>query len=206
MDPDDCAFDNNHPLWGDIGLNRFSVVVDWMHSCHLGVLLNVIGSAFDELAETYEGHGQEQVSALWLDIQQKHRDLGSQKLVYTLTGNMFQSSANDYARLRHVRAADAVSLLPVCTALCREHNDGSEHDMHRLIVLEALEQREALLRTPSCKMCFGDAHAAALEAAGERIMLQLSALSYMAMVQGVLRYAFTVKTHEVWHIVWNGFV
>ena len=57
-------FDNDHPLWGAIGLNRFSVVGDWMHSCHLGVLLNAIGGAFDELAKTYAGRGAEQVAAL----------------------------------------------------------------------------------------------------------------------------------------------
>jgi hypothetical protein len=89
VSPEGCAFDNGHPLWDAAGLSRFSVVGDWMHSGHLGVLPIVIGGAFEELASGYEGNSAEQAAALWNDVQRKHRELGLQKLVYTLTGSMF---------------------------------------------------------------------------------------------------------------------
>jgi hypothetical protein len=171
-----------------------------MHSGHLGVFPIVIGGAFEELASGYEGNSAEQAAALWNDVQRKHRELGLQKLVYTLTGSMYRGSTTEYARLRHVRAAEAVSLLPVSTALCREVNNGSEHDVHRLLVLEALERCEALLRTAGCELFFDKATAAALEAAGESILLHLSALSHMCMVEGILRYPVTVKAHALWHL------
>jgi hypothetical protein len=56
VSPEDCALDNGHPLWDAAGLSRFSVVGDWMHSGHLGVLPIVIGGAFEELASGYEGN------------------------------------------------------------------------------------------------------------------------------------------------------
>ena len=42
--------------------------------------------------------------------------------------------------------------------------------------------------------------AAAMEAAGASIWLQLSALSHMCMVEGILRYPATVKAHALWHL------
>ena len=88
----------------------------------------------------------------------------------------------------------------VRTVLCREVNNGSEHDTQGLIVLEALERCEALLRAASCELSFDEATAAALEATGNSILLHLSALSHMCMVEGILRYPVTVKAHALWHL------
>ena len=171
-------------LWDAADLGKFSVVGDWMHSCHLGVLLIVIGCAFEELASGYEGHSAEQAAALWSDAQRKHREPGLQELAYTLTRRLFRGYTTEYARLRHVSAAEAVNLPPACTALCCEVNNGSEHDVRRLIVLEALERCEDLLRAAGCEWLFDQATAAALETSRESILLHLSALSHMCMVDG----------------------
>ena len=72
--------------------------------------------------------------------------------------------------------------------------------MRRLIVLEALERCEALLRTAGCELFFDEATAAALEAAGESILLHLSPVSHKCMVEDILRHPVTVRAHALWHL------
>ena len=105
---------------------------------------------------------------------------------------------DDFAMLK-AKAAETAHLLPVLLEVCKETDDGSRRDAHRIIALETLAEVGNNWRD-SGMFLDRPTWARALRAL-EKHMLHYDWLCRNSLTNGYLCYPIRFKTHHLWHIV-----
>ena len=135
VDPQHAFIEDGHFFWTAAGIGRYTYVGDWLHTVHLGIMCHLLASVMDCIADTYAGNKEVRSQHLWNDLVKCHKEMGTLtadrnrfpsfpfiKLpspcharytvaLHNLTPNMYMSTAEKYAELKHVRASEVSRLL-----------------------------------------------------------------------------------------------
>ena len=105
---------------------------------------------------------------------------------------------NDFACLGHIRASEARALVPVILALCVRYNNGSDHDLHRLLALSFLNQMYSTIMPSGHFLSPGQA--SHLLELCDLFLLHYNWLTNDALFSGRKFYNVTCKKHMIWHM------
>ena len=192
---------SDHPVWDLIGVNRWHAPGDLMHTGCLGVLLWLLGSVLWELIfdGPFRGALEARKQRLWALIQAKYNalEIPCCYRIADIDLDRFRH-AHAFAELR-AKAAEARHLLPVMASLCRDLNDGSARDAHRLAALDHINSIYRIICVSS-EIIPVDAHARMMQHV-DSFLVQYHWLAHHSQNQGILCYHMTSKFHFLWHII-----
>ena len=190
---------STHPILSIVGITRYHAPGDLMHSGHLGQDSFMLGGVLHELVYDgpFTGFKQQRLDKLWDRITFWYDQLDSGTRLTCLKESMF-TNVNDFSVL-NCKAAEANQLLIVMCEVCKELNDGSDRDQHRLLAVENLAKVYKILKD-SPMFLNHQQYDAALEAY-ENHLLHYNWLLKRSLRNGFRNYPITIKTHMMWHIV-----
>jgi hypothetical protein len=168
-----------------------------MHIMDLGVTLYTLGAVFWEFAHTGPGTIANNVAALWAAICAEYAAQGVQERLAKLTRDMFEVE-DGFAVLRQVKAAQSRRLVPVVLAVCRAADDGSEHNMVRLLALEALAVMYETVMVGD--IFLSEEEFRRMATAADDFLLHYQWLSVYRVSRGDFAYNITYKFHAMWHM------
>ena len=145
----------------------------------------------------FGGTKKERLSELWTTIQATYDTLACPTRLTHIKEDMC-CSQGDFAVL-NVKAAEAQHLLPTMCEICRDLQDGSPRDAHRLLALESLAGVYKIFKDGD--MCLSLPVAEHALQLLETHLLHYNWLLKNALANGYLCYPLKYKTHNIWHIV-----
>ena len=188
----------DHPIWDILGLSRFSIGVEQMHTLEYGPTVNMLGSSISELVHDgpYGGTLDQNMNRFNGDLAEEYDRQGTRYRITRITRSMFETSS--FACLGHIRASEARALVPVILALVRKYNNGTDHDLHRLLALDLLNQMYSIIM-PSGHFLTEEQSSHLLELC-DLFLLHYNWLTNDALSSGRKLYNITYKTHMIWHM------
>ena len=180
------------------GMTRFHCPGDLQHTGCLGVAGYLLGAVLWDLLYdgTFAGTAEQRLSALWgmitaeYDLQRSESRLGSLSASMIHTPGQFPYFKG--------RASENQRLLFVVAEVCRQLNDNSERDGHRLRALDSLCAFYRVLKDAGMFLTEAE-HAMALDSV-EIFLLNYNWLTAHAVGQDRLNYSLQFKHHALWHI------
>eukprot|EP00974_Lingulodinium_polyedra_P068369 6620266-Lingulodinium_polyedra.AAC.2 len=190
---------SQHPFTGIVGMTRFHVVGDLMHSGHLGHDQYLLGGVLHELVHQgpYEGTVTQRVQKVFERIVHWYRALGTTSRLSTLKDTMF--TRQDAFACLSCKAAEANALVPVLYHVCQELDNGSPHHKHRLRALWYLGSMYKIIKDAG--MFMGPELSGKAFTAYKKHCVHYHWLLQRSLGVGARNYYLSVKTHMVWHIL-----
>eukprot|EP00973_Karenia_brevis_P042389 5867011-Karenia_brevis.AAC.1 len=71
-----------------LGINRYMLVNEWMHTWHQGPMQHLSDSCMSEARQYFSGTLEEKHDVLWSDIQRIYKEQGAKNRINTLTSTM----------------------------------------------------------------------------------------------------------------------
>ena len=190
---------STHPIFSITGASRWHCPGDLMHTGDLGVVQYLIGSILEELADEWPGPLTSigKVDQIYRAIRSKYDDRQTSNRLSTLKREMF-SRRHDFPLLR-AKAAESRALLFAVRDICADVFDCSDRDEHRLRCVSALCNVYEILQSGDVIMN-SVASQNALNSY-EVFLLHYHWLLKRSLCNGIRRYGFYFKFHNMWHIL-----
>lgn len=114
------------PIFSCPGFRVEDCLIDWLHTCDLGVGADALGNVFHEVVQLLPGANRDrQVACLWQRMLAYYKEHKPTSRLQALTPAMIKAQGKG-PKLR-AKAAECRHLLPFGAALAQEFNDGSLH-------------------------------------------------------------------------------
>ena len=170
-----------------------------MHTSCLGVCGYIMGSVLQELI-LFNGSNtpKENLKDFWGLLATKYSDDGVTNRLTSLTLPMLGALNKPCL---HAKAAETQALLGPVSSICRDTHDGSDHDSHRLLVLESLHDLYRLLK--AAPMFLDEEQWVRALALVDTVLLHNNALLHSSIQDGYILYPVHFKHHLLWHIVYS---
>jgi hypothetical protein len=131
------------PVWDVPGVNLFTLRLDLMHVCDLGVIPHFVGSCFWSFIYNGEVAGASidaRTRNLWARIKELYTEHRSNCRISRLDVSFFCNASRPRAEFPFLKgkAAENRQLLPVVLSLCEEFSRGTQRDLARVQCAQSL--------------------------------------------------------------------
>ena len=196
----DKLFPSDHVIWTLVGVRRWHIMLDLMHSGDLGVLVYFLGGVLVELLlwGPYSGVQASRLGQLWADIQEVYDNNPAlrENRLNRLEVSMFYTPGE--FGLFKGKAAESRHFLPVLMEVCKKHDNNSTwHRMRLLAGSSLMDMYDVIMagglflsKDESLRVC----------KAYDRFLLAYNWLVNYHVRRSEMVYNLAATFHVMWHI------